>query len=421
MMIEQVLHQDNILRAHKQVVRNRGAPGVDGVTVDALMDYCRKHWARVKDEIENGTYRPQPVRRVEIPKPAGGVRILGIPTALDRMIQQALSQVLSPIFEPTFSEQSFGFRPGRSAHDAVQRARAYVEQGHRWVVDLDLEKFFDRVNHDILMSRIARRVKDKRVLLLIRRYLQAGMMDAGLVSPRTEGTPQGGPLSPLLSNILLDDLDKELERRGHRFCRYADDVNVYVKSAKAGERVMGSLEHFLGKRLRLKVNRAKSAVARPWTRTFLGYSVTSSRKNPRLKVSRRSFQRLKSKLRPVLRRGRGRSIQRVIEELRPSLQGWMSYYRLTEVKAGLSEMDAWIRRKLRCIRWRQWKKPRTRFKKLVAAGVSRRKAAKAAWGRDGPWASAASSAINVALPNKVFEQWGLLSLLDYHQHLECSV
>lgn len=421
MMIEQVLHQDNIVRAYKQVVRNRGAPGVDGVTVDALMDYCRKHWARVKDEIENGTYSPQPVRRVEIPKPAGGVRTLGIPTALDRMIQQALSQVLSPIFEPTFSEQSFGFRPGRSAHDAVRRARSYVEQGHRWVVDLDLEKFFDRVNHDILMSRIARQVKDKRVLLLIRRYLQAGMMDAGLVSPRTEGTPQGGPLSPLLSNILLDDLDKELERRGHRFCRYADDVNVYVKSAKAGHRVMDSLEQFLGKQLRLKVNRDKSAVARPWTRTFLGYSVTNSRKNPRLKVSRRSFQRLKSKLRPILRRGRGRNIQRVIEELRPSLQGWMSYYRLTQVKAGLSEMDAWIRRKLRCIRWRQWKKPRTRFKKLVAAGVNQKKAAKAAWGRDGPWASAASSAINVALPNTALQEWGLLSLVDYHRHLECSV
>jgi RNA-directed DNA polymerase len=420
MMIEQVLHQDNIQRAYKRVVRNGGAAGTDGVTVDALMDYCHTHWSRIKEEIEQGTYRPRPVRKVEIPKPGGGRRMLGIPTAVDRMIQQALLQVLSPIFEPTFSNSSYGFRPGRSAHDAVKQMQEYIATGHRWVVDLDLEKFFDQVNHDILMSRVARRVKDKRVLLLIRRYLQAGMMDDGVVLARTKGTPQGGPLSPLLSNILLDDLDKELERRGHCFCRYADDVNVYVKSEKAGHRVMASIERFLAKRLRLRVNRDKSAVARPWKRTFLGYSVTSNLK-PRLKVALRSIQRLKSKLKPQFRRGRGRNLKQVAQGLQPALRGWMNYFRLTEVKGGLEGIDRWLRRRLRGIQWRQWKKPRTRFKKLVARGVSQKKAARAAWGRDGPWASAAGSAMNVALPNKTLHEWGLLNLVDYHRHLECSV
>lgn len=346
--------------------------------------------------------------------------MLGIPTTLDRLIQQAIAQVLSPIFEPTFSDSSFGFRPGRSAHDALKRARAHIAAGNRWVVDLDLEKFFDRVNHDVLMSRVARRVKDKRVLLLIRRYLQAGIMEGGVVSPRGEGTPQGSPLSPLLSNILLDDLDQELERRGHRFCRYADDANVYVKSEKAGQRVMASLETFLSKRLRLRINRSKSAVARPWKRTFLGYSVTSNLQ-PRLKVAKKSIQRLKTKLKPFLRRGRGRNLKQVIKELRPILRGWMNYFKLTSVTGGLREMDAWLRRKLRCILWRQWKKPRTRCKKLVAGGVNRRKAARAAWGRDGPWRSAASSAMNVAVPNQALYEMGLLSLFDYHRHLECSV
>ena len=349
--MEEVVRRGNVVAAYKRVVRNGGAPGVDGVTVDDFKAYCRERWARVREELLSDEYQPQPVRRVEIPKPGRrGTRVLGIPTVLDRMIQQALLQVLQPIFDPTFSEESYGFRPGRSAHQAVLRAREHIVAGHRWVVDLDLENFFDRVNHDVLMARVARRVKDKRVLRLIGRYLRAGMMEGGLVSPRTEGTPQGGPLSPLLSNILLDELDRELERRGHRFVRYADDCNVYVKSKAAGERVMASLEKFLAKRLRLKVNREKSKVTRPWKCKLLGYSVTAHRE-VKLRLAPESIRRLKEKLRPILRRGRGRNLVSVIEELRPVLLGWVAYFRLVETKGRFEELDAWIRRRLRCILW----------------------------------------------------------------------
>ena len=306
--------------AHARVVSNGGAPGIDGMTVEALGEHCREHWPRIRQELLGGTYQPQPVRRVEIPKPDGGVRTLGIPTVLDRMIQQALHQVLIPIFEPTFSDASFGFRPGRGTHDAVVRAREHIAAGYRWVVDLDLARFFDTVNHDVLMRLVAQRVKDKRVLRLIGRYLRAGMLEGGVTSTRTEGTPQGGPLSPLLSNILLDELDKELERRGHHFVRYADDCNVYVRSKAAGERVMASLEGFLTQRLRLKVNREKSAVARPWERTFLGYSFTVDR-DAKLKVARRSVQRLKDKLRATLRAARGRRLSDTIEDARPHHSG----------------------------------------------------------------------------------------------------
>ena len=331
-LIEQVVRRENLVAAHARVVRNGGAPGVDGMPVDELMPYCRQHWARIREQLLGGTYIPQPVRRVEIPKPDGkGVRTLGIPTVLDRFIQQALLQVLSPIFDPTFSDASFGFRPGRSTHQAVQRARSHIAAGHRWVVDVDLEKFFDRVNHDVLMARVARRVKDKRVLLLIRRYLQAGMMEGGLISPRTEGTPQGGPLSPLLSNILLDEWDRELERRGHRFVRYADDCNVYVRSKVAGERVLISLERWLSQRLRLHVNRDKSGVARPWTRKFLGYSVTWDRA-ARLRVAPAAVQRLKTKLRGILRQGRGRRLADTVTELNLATRGWVVYFRLVPWK-----------------------------------------------------------------------------------------
>lgn len=419
-LIEEALRRENLMAAYERVVRNGGAAGVDGMTVEELMPHCREHWARIREELLSGKYVPQPVRRVEIPKADGkGTRALGIPTVLDRMIQQALLQVLQPIFDPTFSDESFGFRPGRSTHGAVARAREHITAGHRWVVDMDLEKFFDRVNHDVLMARVARRVKDKRVLLLIRRYLQAGVMADGPVSPRTEGTPQGGPLSPLLSNILLDELDKELERRGHRFVRYADDSNVYVKSKAAGERVMVSLEKFLRERLRLKVNREKSAVERPWKRKFLGYTVTVHRE-PKLRISPQSVKRLKAKLKPILRSGRGRNIRRVVEELGRVTRGWVAYYRMVEVKASFEELDGWIRRKLRCILWRQWKRPHTRFKKLRRLGLDEARAKASAGNGLGPWWNAGASHMNEAIPTSKLRNWGLTSLLEEYRRLLCS-
>ena len=419
-LMEEVLRRENIMAAYKRVVRNAGAPGVDGMTVRQLMPHCRKHWAQIRGELLSETYMPTPVRKVEIPKPGGkGMRMLGIPTVLDRLIQQAVLQVLQPIFDPTFSDASFGFRPGRSAHDAVGRARAHMAAGYRWVVDMDLEKFFDRVNHDVLMSRVVRRVKDKRVLLLIRRYLQAEMMEGGVVSPRTQGTPQGGPLSPLLSNVLLDELDKELERRGHRFVRYADDSNVYVRSKAAGERVLASLERFLWKRLRLRINRDKSAVDRPWRRTFLGYTVTSNLQ-PRLKVAPQAIARLRSKLKALWRRGRGRSLPGTIAELNPVIRGWVAYFRMADVKAGFEDLDAWTRRRLRCILWRQWKRPRTRLKKLRQLGVDALRARAGAMNSRGPWWNAGASHMSQAVPTSMLRRMGLVSFLDELRRLGCS-
>jgi RNA-directed DNA polymerase len=412
-LMEAVVERGNMITALQRVMSNRGAAGADGMTVEELKPYLKEEWKRIKEELLGDEYRPSAVLKVEIPKADGkGVRKLGIPTVLDRLIQQALHQVLSGIFEPDFSESSYGFRPGRSAQDAVRQARAYVSEGRRWVVDIDLEKFFDRVNHDILMSRIARRVKDKRVLRLIRRYLQAGMMEGGLTTQRREGTPQGGPLSPLLSNVLLDELDKELERRGHKFCRYADDCNVYVKSRSAGERVKESITRFLEKRLRLKVNEEKSAVDRPWKRKFLGYTMTWNRE-PRIKVAESSVKRLKMKLREILRRGRGRNIGRLIEEeLTPLLRGWMNYFRLAEVKGIFDELDSWIRRKLRCVIWRQWKRTFARAKGLMRRGLERGRALKSAMNGRGPWWNAGSSHMNEAFPKSYFDRCGLVSLSD---------
>ena len=417
-LLEEVLCRENLMAASARVVSNGGVPGVDGMSVDELMPYCREHWAAIRERLFQGTYRPRPVRRVTIPKPGGGRRPLGIPTVLDRMIQQALHQVLQPIFDPTFANESYGFRPGRSALDAVESARSHIRAGHRWMVDLDLDSFFDRVNHDVLMARVARRVKDQRVLRLIRRYLQAGVLEGGLVSPRREGTPQGGPLSPLLSNILLDELDRELQRRGHRFVRYADDCNVYVRSKAAGERVMASLERFLRKRLRLRVNRSKSAVDRPWKRKFLGYTVTAEYR-ARLRVSPESVKRLKAKLRPLLRRGRGASLARTCEELAPLLRGWTAYYRKVETKESFEVLDEWIRRKLRVIYWRQWKRPRTRYRELMRRGIDPERARLSAGNGRGPWWNAGARHMNQAIPTRNLRRLGLTSLLDEHRRLQC--
>jgi len=408
-LMEMILSRENMMAAYRRVVRNKGAPGIDEMAVEQLKPYLTAYWPRIREELLAGHYRPAPVRGVEIPKPGGkGMRQLGIPTALDRLIQQAMHQVLMPIFDPDFSNSCYGFRPGRSAHDAVLAARSHVAGGRRFVVDLDLEKFFDRVNHDVLMARVARKVTDRRVLRLIRRYLQAGLMAGGIATVRSEGTPQGGPLSPLLSNILLDDLDKELERRGHAFCRYADDCNVYVRSQRAGERVMTSLTRFLAERLKLKVNSDKSAVDRPWKRTFLGHTMTAH-KAPGTWIAGSSVARLRDKLRAAFRAGRGRALAATVKDLAPILRGWIAYFRLTEGKGILEELDGWLRRKLRCVLWRQWKRPRTRFMRLMQRGLKEQRARDSAGNGRGPWWNAGASHMNDAFRKDFFDKLGLVS------------
>jgi len=417
-LMEAVVERENMLAAYRRVRANQGAPGVDGMRVHDLKGYLVENWPRVREDLLSGDYGPQPVLGVEIPKPGGkGMRQLGIPTALDRLIQQALNQVMQPIFDPGFSESSYGFRPGRSAHQAVLQAREYAAQGRRFVVDMDLEKFFDRVNHDILMARLSKRIKDKRVLRLIRRYLTAGLMSGGVVSGRAQGTPQGGPLSPLLSNILLDDLDKELERRGHAFCRYADDCNIYVRTRRAGERVLSSITRFLERRLKLSVNREKSAVDRPWNRKFLGYSMTWHNR-PRLKVAPASVKRLKGGLRETFRRGRGRSLPKLIGELTPVLRGWANYFRLAETKGVFEDLDGWIRRKLRCILWRQWKRPYARAKNLMKRGLKEERAWRSATNQRGPWWNSGASHMNEAFKIRFFDNLGLVSLLGLVKQLQ---
>jgi RNA-directed DNA polymerase len=418
-LMEEMVSRGNMMKALNRVVSNKGAAGIDGMTTGRLKEYLFREWPRIKEELLTGRYQPQPVRKVEIPKPGGGVRMLGIPTVLDRLIQQAVYQELGPLFEPGFSASSYGFRPGRSAHHAVRAARSHVADGLRWVVDIDLAQFFDRVNHDILMSRVARKVKDKRVLLLIRRYLQAGLFEGGLISPRSEGTPQGGPLSPLLSNILLDELDKELEKRGHAFCRYADDANVYVRTKRSAERVMSSLTQFLETRLKLVVNQEKSAVDRPWNRQFLGYGMSNHR-SPQIKVGGKALERLKSKVREATRKGRGRNVKRVIEDLTPVLRGWSNYFKLAEVKKPFEELDGWLRRKLRCIMWRQWKRSFTRARKLMQRGLSEERAWISATNGRGPWWNSGASHMNQAFDRSYFTELGLLSLLSQFNRFERS-
>jgi group II intron reverse transcriptase/maturase len=407
--MEAVVAADNMRQALKRVRANKGSPGVDGMTVGELPGYLKSAWPRLQQALLDGTYEPQPVKRVEIPKPDGGVRELGIPTVVDRLIQQALLQVLTPIYDPTFSPHSYGFRPGKSAHQAALAARDIVASGKPWVVDLDLEKFFDRVNHDILMSRLARRIGDKRVLRVIRRFLQAGVMLDGVVMARSEGTPQGGNLSPLLANILLDELDKELERRGHAFCRYADDCNIYVHSQRAGERVMASVTQFLEKKLKLRVNQAKSAVARPFERKFLGFRVLRQ-KAARLSIAPQSLKRAKDTIRRITRRNRGVSLARVLEELGRFTDGWVGYFWVARTPSVFRHLDEWIRRRLRCYQWKQWKTPRHRARELLKMGIGRYLAWGVAYNGAGLWHIAGCPAMTKSLTNARLTVMGFHSL-----------
>ncbi len=411
-LIEQMIERGNLDAAWKRVRSNKGAEGVDGLDIEGTAALIRREWGAIKARLIAGTYRSRSVRRVEIPKANGGTRKLGVPTVLDRFIQQAALQVLSPLFEPGFSEHSYGFRPGRSAHQAVLAAREYQKEGKRWVVDLDLASFFDEVNHDLLMVRVRRKVADMRMLKLIRSFLNSGVMAGGVMQPTEKGTPQGGPLSPLLSNILLDDLDKELEKRGHRFCRYADDCNIYVGSRRGGERVMDSITRFLEGDMKLKVNREKSAVARPVMRVFLGYSFTAH-KDTKIRVPTKTCMKMRAKLKQHFRHGRGSNIERFIREtLNPLLRGWINYFQLSETKGFAEELDSWIRRRLRGLIWRHWKHPATRFKRLRALGLEKDHAHKGASNGRGAWFNSGASHMNAALPAKSFAAMGLINLLD---------
>ncbi len=406
-LMERVLAPENLRAAYGRVLANKGAPGVDGMTVDELAGYLRAHWETVREQLLAGRYQPAAVRGHELPKPGGGTRLLGIPTVLDRFIQQALLQVLQPEWDPTFSDASYGFRPGRSAHQAVERARGYYREGYRWVVDLDLEKFFDRVNHDKLMALVGERVADWRVRRVIRRYLKAGMLTGGVLADRDEGTPQGGPLSPLLANLLLDRLDKELERRGHRFARFADDCNIYVRSQRAGARVMNSVSRYLREKLKLKVNEQKSAVAKPRERSFLGFSIG---KGGSIQLSEKAIKRLKLRIRTMTQRTRGRSLRNIIAELRVYLLGWRAYFRLATGRSRLRELSAWIHRRLRCYQWKQWGS--RGYRELRRRGVSRDLAWNTSKSGHRAWRLSMSPALSIALPTKYFVSLGLPPLQE---------
>lgn len=409
-LMEEVCERKNCEQALARVKSNKGSAGVDEMTVEQLPDYLKKHWPTIREQLLSGTYKPQPVKRVEIPKPDGGIRQLGIPTVLDRFIQQAVMQVLQRRWDETFSDQSYGFRPGRSAHQAVAKAQQYIAEGYGWVVDLDLEKFFDRVNHDKLMAKLAQRISDKRLLKLIRAFLRAGVLEGGLVSPVDEGTPQGGPLSPLLSNIVLDELDQELKRRGHRFVRYADDCNIYVRSQRAGERVMKSVSEFITRKLKLKVNEQKSAVSRPSKRKFLSFSFTWQRE-PKRRIAPKAIARFKQRVRELTRRTRGVSVETMVAQLSRYLLGWRGYFRFCQTPSVLRKLEEWTRRRLRSVIWKQWKSGRVRFAELTKRSVGKDLAAKAAGSAHGPWRLSNSPALAIALPNAYFVSLGLTTLV----------
>jgi len=409
-LMEKVCERRNLLAALKRVRQNAGSPGIDGMTVEELSAHLRVHWPRLREELLAGRYQPQRVRRVAIPKPGGGERELGIPTVLDRFIQQALLQVLQPLFDPTFSDASYGFRPGRSAHDAVLRAQTYVQEGRSVVVDIDLEKFFDRVNHDILMGRLAKRIVDRRVLRLIRRYLNAGVLANGVVIERHEGTPQGGPLSPLLANVLLDEVDKELERRGHAFVRYADDLNVYVRTQRSGERVMVSLRKLLGK-LKLRVNETKSKVTRATASKFLGFSFwVAAGRMVRRRVAPQAIERMKERVRELTRRSAGRSLAQMCKPLGTYLTGWKAYFRLAETPGTFADLDGWVRHRLRAVQLKHWKRGRVVYRELIARGMTSDAAARVA-GNSRRWWHNSAMALHIALPNTLFDRLGVPRLV----------
>jgi RNA-directed DNA polymerase len=419
MLMERILSRENLLTALKRVERNKGSHGVDGMSVKFLRRHLYDNWDSLREALRTGNYQPSPVRRVEIPKPSGGIRLLGIPTVTDRFIQQAIAQVLTPIFDPTFSENSYGFRPNRSAHDAIRKAKGYIKEGFRWVIDMDLEKFFDKVNHDKLMGIIAKRIEDRILLKLIRKYLQSGVMLNGVVQTTEQGTPQGGPLSPLLSNIILDRLDKELEAREHRFVRYADDCNIYIKSSKAGKRVMDSITTFIEQKLRLKVNRDKSAIDRPWRRKFLGFSFTWN-KEPKVRIAKGSIKRFKTKIREITSRSKPFPMKIRIEMLNRYLTGWCGYFALADTPSKFKELDDWIRRRLRMCAWKQWKKTKTKIRKLIGLGVPGNKAYE--WGnsRKKYWRIACSPILHKTLDNSYWSQRGLRSLYNRYEILRQS-
>lgn len=406
-LMEQICNPANLNRAYKRVKANKGSPGIDGMRVEEMREFIAAHKESLIQSLLKGSYRPQAVRKVEIPKPEGGRRQLGIPTVLDRLVQQAILQVIQPIYEQGFSDSSYGFRPKRRAHQAVKRAQEYVRAGNRIVVDIDLEKFFDRVNHDILMSRLARRIRDKRLLKIIRGFLEAGIMEGGVCIERIEGTPQGGPLSPFLSNILLDELDKELEKRGHKFCRYADDCNVYIKSIKGGERVLSSVKEFLRKRLRLKINETKSAVSEVWKRQFLGFKI---QRNEKIGLSEKSEKRLKAIVRQLTKRNRGVKLEQVIENLNQKFDGWINYFKIVETPSRLRDLDSWIRRKLRCYRLKQRKRCYPIVKFLISLGVTSENAWNIGKSSKGWWRLSHTGAVNIAMSKAWFERHGLISL-----------